>query len=156
MPLITLEHFDSVRAGKWMNLQRTPASYSAVNELLTTPLTKYVQPTSSPSSSNAVTETSTFSCVPSKIKMGSAQNTFETFQIASLKLVRIVFLSCVNWKIPYVPVMSHKFPGFVVDVTQIYSTGHARCVQVSEVSEVCCIFRYFLQRREVAMFFWVS
>lgn len=51
--------------------------------------------------------------------------------------------------------MSQKFPGFVVDVTQVYSADHARCVQVSEVSDVCCIFRYFLWRGEVTVFLWL-
>lgn len=43
--------------------------------------------------------------------------------------------------------MSQEFPGFAVDVAQIDSTRHARRVQVTQVSQVCCIFRDFLQKR---------
>lgn len=54
-------------------------------------------------------------------------------------------------KNPYLPVMPQKLPGFAVDVTQIYSADKARRVQVSEVSDVCCIFRNLLSGGEVNM-----
>lgn len=51
--------------------------------------------------------------------------------------------------------MSQEFPGFVVDIAQIYPADHARCMQVAEVSDVRCIFRYFLLTEEVTMFLWL-
>lgn len=51
----------------------------------------------------------------------------------------------------YLPIMPQKFPGFVIDVPQVNSTNHAGCVQVSQVSNVCCIFRYFLSRAYVTV-----
>ncbi len=47
--------------------------------------------------------------------------------------------------------MPQKFPSFAVDVTQIDTADDARLVQVSEVSNVCCIFRNLLQGGEVTM-----
>lgn len=45
---------------------------------------------------------------------------------------------------PYIPVMSQKLPGFIVGVAQVDSTEHAWSVQVSQVSDVRCVFWYLL------------
>lgn len=49
---------------------------------------------------------------------------------------------------PYLPVMPQKLPGFVVGVAQIYSTDKTRGVQMSEVRDVCSIFRNLLWERK--------
>lgn len=51
----------------------------------------------------------------------------------------------------HLPVMLQKLPDFAVGVAQIYSTDEAWGVQVSEVSDVCCIFRYLLWGRKERM-----
>lgn len=74
--------------------------------------------------------------------------------LASLKLLELLMhqqLTFAAQKNPYLPVMPQKLPGFAVDVTQIYSADKARRVQVSEVSDVCCIFRNLLSGGEVNM-----
>lgn len=47
--------------------------------------------------------------------------------------------------------MAQKFPGPAVGVAQIYTAGNSRRVQVSQVSDVRCIFRNLLQGTEVTI-----
>lgn len=48
----------------------------------------------------------------------------------------------------HLPVVSQEFPGFAVDVTQVHSACHAGRVQVTQVGQVRCVFRDFLQKGE--------
>ena len=45
----------------------------------------------------------------------------------------------------HLPVMANKLPGFTVGVAQIHSTHNTWSVEMGQVSDVCSVFRDFLQ-----------